>query len=89
MQIFKIFPGKRYLSCLKSTLPKKTALEKWWRLVSSLWKNSEYAPDMKHFQKAYLRPFPGLNVFVFSSGGQVIFKKELVTVTSYFAEKVT
>ena len=42
---------------------------------------------MKHFQKAYLRPFPGLNVFVFSSGGQVIFKKELVTVTSYFAEK--
>ena len=30
------------------------------------WKNSEYAPDMKHFERAYLRPFPGLNVFVFS-----------------------
>ena len=27
---------------------------------------SEYAPDMKHFQKAYLRPFPSLNVFSFS-----------------------
>ena len=29
-------------------------------------KNSEYAPDIKHFQKAYLHPFPGLNVFAFS-----------------------
>ena len=28
--------------------------------------NSEYAPDMKHYQRAYLRPFPGLNVFVLS-----------------------
>ena len=26
----------------------------------------EYAPDMKHFQKAYLRPFASLNVFAFS-----------------------
>ena len=25
----------------------------------------EYAPDMKQFQKAYLRPFPGLNVLTF------------------------
>ena len=29
-------------------------------------KNSKYAPDLKHFQWAYLRPFPGLNVLVFS-----------------------
>ena len=29
-------------------------------------KISEYAPDMKHFQKAYLRPFPSSNVFAFS-----------------------
>ena len=29
-------------------------------------KNSEYAPDMKHFQKTYLRQFPCLNVFAFS-----------------------
>ena len=26
-------------------------------------KNSDYAPGMKHFQKAYLRPFPGQTVF--------------------------
>ena len=31
-----------------------------------LQKISEYAPDMKHFQKVYLRPFRGLNVFAFS-----------------------
>ena len=24
-------------------------------------KDSQYAPDVKHFQRAYLRPFPGLN----------------------------
>ena len=30
-------------------------------------KNSEYVPDMKHFQRAYcVRLFPGLNVFAFS-----------------------
>ena len=29
-------------------------------------KNSEYAPDMKHFQRTYFRPFLGLHVFVFS-----------------------
>ena len=29
-------------------------------------KISEYAPGMNHFQKAYLRPFPSLNVFAFS-----------------------
>ena len=27
-------------------------------------KISEYASDMKHFKKAYIRPFPALNVFV-------------------------
>ena len=29
-------------------------------------KNSAYAPDMKHFQKACLRSFSALNVFAFS-----------------------
>ena len=29
-------------------------------------KISEYAPDINHFQKAYLRPFASLNVFAFS-----------------------
>ena len=55
------------LSCLKLTLPKKITLEKVTKIsVPSLKKNSEYDPDMKHFQKAYLRLFPGLNVSAFS-----------------------
>ena len=29
-------------------------------------KNSKCAPGMNYFQKAYLRPFPRLNVFAFS-----------------------
>ena len=44
----------------------KIRLKKWqnWCLFPE--KSSEYALDMKHFQKAYLRPFPSLNVFAFS-----------------------
>ena len=54
-----------YLSCLELTLPGKTALEK----SDEIWcplpeKKSQCAPDMKHFQRAYLRPFPRLNVFL-------------------------
>ena len=31
-------------------------------LMSYPTKKSEYAPDTKHFQRAYLPPFPGINV---------------------------
>ena len=51
------------LSCLKLTLPEKTTLEKVTKfdpLLSD--KISKYAPNVKQFQKAYSRPFPGLNV---------------------------
>ena len=42
---------------------KKTMLEKVTKFDTFfLEKLSKYAPDMKHFKKAYLRPFPGLNV---------------------------
>ena len=44
----------------------KLRLKKWQKLVPLPEKNSEYALDMKHFQKAYSRPFTGLNVFAFS-----------------------
>ena len=76
MRIFKIFPAEHArgppksrfwdLSCLKLTLPEKTTLRKVTKIGAPSLKNSEYAPDMKHFQKAYLRPFPGPNVFIFS-----------------------
>ena len=45
----------------------KSTLEKSDEIRCSLpEKNFPCIPDMKHFQRAYLRPFPGLNVFVFS-----------------------
>ena len=52
---------------LKITLPGKDCA---WK-SDEIWcplpeKNSEYAPDMKHFERTYFRPFPGLHVFVFS-----------------------
>ena len=56
-----------YLSYLKLTLPGKNRAWKSDEIWCSLpEKNSEYASDMKPFERAYLRPFPGLNVFVFS-----------------------
>ena len=45
---------------------KKTRLEKVTKFNALSKKISEYVPDMKHFKKANLRPFPGLNVYVFS-----------------------
>ena len=77
MQIFKNFPGKHapglpwnrfcYLGCLKLTLPEKTLRLKSDEIfVPFPEKNSEYASDTQHFQKAYVRPFPNLNVLVFS-----------------------
>ena len=54
---------KLLLNCLNSTLLEKTLLEKVTKFdTPSLKKFSKYAPDMKHFKKAYLRPFLGLNV---------------------------
>ena len=42
---------------------KKNTLEKEKKFAALLSeKNSEYDPDMKHFQRAYLRPLQGLNV---------------------------
>ena len=46
------------------TLPRSNSAGKdvkMWSLSTPL-KNSEYAPYTKHFQRVYLRPFPGLNV---------------------------
>ena len=45
----------------KKTLEKVTKID-----APSLKKNFVYASDIKHFQKAYLRPFAGLNVFAFT-----------------------
>ena len=55
------------LKLLEITLPGKDRALKMTKFGTlSLQKNSEYAPDMKHFERTYLRPFPGLHVFVFS-----------------------
>ena len=51
------------LKLLKIKSDEKTTLEKVTKLVPLPEKISEYALDMKHFQRAYLRAFPGLNVF--------------------------
>ena len=49
--------------CLQLILPEKSTLEKMSKFgATSLNKFLEYSPDMKHFQRAYLRLFPGLNV---------------------------
>ena len=50
--------------CIKVTLPEKNTLKKRQNqnLMSYPTKKSEYAPDTKHFQRAYLPPFPGINV---------------------------
>ena len=53
------------LELLKINFAEKTALEKVTKIGAPSLKKI-LAPDIKHFQKAYLRPFPGLNVFVFS-----------------------
>ena len=55
------------LKLLEITLPGKNCA---WK-SDEIWcplpeKNSEYAPDMKHFERTYLRPFPDQNVFIFS-----------------------
>ena len=61
-------PLKSFLliQLLKITVPGKNCARKsdeiWYPLPE---KNFEYAPDMKHFERTYLRPYPGLNVFVF------------------------
>ena len=72
MQLFKNFPLEHapgppesfcYLNCIQSTVPEKAALEKVTKSGAlSLQKNSQCAPDMKHFHRAYLLPFPLLNV---------------------------
>ena len=55
------------VSCLKLTLPEKNTLEKVTKIgAPSLKKKFVYASDIKHFQKAYLRPFAGLNAFAFT-----------------------
>ena len=56
------------LKLLKINLAeKKTTLEKVTKFDAPSPKtNSEYASDMKHYQKAYLRAVSVLNVFVFS-----------------------
>ena len=75
MQIFKKFSGEHAPGTPKSSFcyllkinsaGKKLRLKKWRNLVFSPGKNSECAPNMKHSKRAYLRSFPGLNVFVFS-----------------------
>ena len=52
------------LKLLKINSAGKTALEKKTKIgaFSLIKKISEYALDMKQFQRAYERPFPGLNV---------------------------
>ena len=78
MSIFKNFSGSMppaplesflllSLNCLKLTLPERNYA---WK-SDEIWcsfpeKNSDYAPDMKHFAMAYLRSFPSLNVFAYS-----------------------
>ena len=75
-QIFKKFRGSMSpdfleLFCFsvyfEVILPEKTALKKCQNqnLVPLQKKNSEYAPDIKLFQRVHLRPFPGQNGFVF------------------------
>ena len=55
------------LKLLKINSAGKNTLEKVTKIgAPSLKKNFVYASDIKHFQKAYLRPFAGLNVFVFT-----------------------
>ena len=54
------------LKLLKINSAEKIRLKKVTKVDASSLKFSEYAPDTKHFQKAYLRPFPSLNVFAFS-----------------------
>ena len=55
------------LKLLKIKFVEKTLLEKMMNIgAPSLKKNSAHAPDMKHFQKACLRSFPALNIFVSS-----------------------
>ena len=76
MQIFKTFsrehapgpPKSRfcYLSCLKYLRRKNCAWKSDEICCPLPEKISEYAPDMKQFKRTYLRPFTGLNVFVFS-----------------------
>ena len=56
----------KLLKWLKIYSAEKTMLEKVTKFNALPKKISEYVPDMKHFKKADLRPFPGLNVFVFS-----------------------
>ena len=59
-----------FLNLLQINSNGKNTLEKMSKFgVQAPEKNSECAPDMKHFQRAYLRPFPGLNVmYVFVFG---------------------
>ena len=56
-------------TCFKLILPEKLQnlrLKKCRNSVLSLLKEiSDYASDMKHFQRAYLRPFPRLDVYRF------------------------
>ena len=54
------------LKLLELKLSKKTALEKLTKIGALPENFSEYTLGIKHFQKAYLRPFLGLSVFVFS-----------------------
>ena len=58
-------PLKSFCSsiCFQLILPEKSTFEKMSNFgATSLKEISECSPDMKHFQRAYLRLFPGLNV---------------------------
>ena len=76
MQIFKHFsrehaprpPWSRfcYFSCLKLNLPEKLSLKSHENWCPSQKKILNTPLTWKRFQKVYLLPFPGLNVFAFS-----------------------
>ena len=59
-QIFKNFLGKHAWGSMGKYARKSNKI--WCPLPE---KNFEYAAVIKHFQKAYLRPFLGLNVLTF------------------------
>ena len=52
--------------CFKLILPEKNYagkyVENWCPFLKKIF---DYASDMKHFQRAYLRPFPRLDVYGF------------------------
>ena len=76
MQIFNNFSGEHApgplesflaLKLLKSNSAGKNTFEKSDQNRCPIpEKISKCTPDMKHFQNAYLRPFPSLNIFAFS-----------------------